>query len=313
VDLESFDVDAVARALSRMARHPARAARDRHRGLTAGVTVRGFPAIHRRHMTKFTIDYADTPFLATSQTNPNPVRLNWRCEMLLTRNRHMIEGQRVLDLASHDGRFTYACLRLGASSVLGVEGRPHLVANARENLAKLGIEEARFRFESGDIFDWLPRFEPGSFDVILCLGFLYHTIRQVEFFQHMERLRPKFLILDSDVELFRGWTALKLLRFVNRLRSARLSPGGLRELWSSLDEERAVLFFHTEDSRVEGSTIERSDVVGRPTAELLARLMALAGFEPRRLPWEGVPPDDRSGLRSYQTGERVSYVGERTR
>ncbi len=33
-------------------------------------------------------------------------------------------------MASHDGRFSYAALRLGAAHVTGVEGRAHLVAHA---------------------------------------------------------------------------------------------------------------------------------------------------------------------------------------
>lgn len=271
------------------------------------------PAILMTHMTKFAIDYSDTPFLETSQTNPNPTRLNWRCEMLLTRNQELIKNQRVLDLASHDGRFSYACLRLGARSVRGVEGRPHLVANARENFKKLGFEEDRFHFESGDIFEWLPRFEPDSFDVILCFGFLYHTIRQVEFFQHMERLRPKFLILDSNVERFRGWQLIKSLKFLNRLRSSSLSPARLAELWKSIDAERDALFFRSEDSREEGSTIERSNFIAVPTAGLMEKLMKVNGFEPRRIPWESAGIDDLAPLRGYDNGVRVSYVGERVK
>jgi len=262
-------------------------------------------------MVQFTIDYADTPFLQTSQTNPNPVRLNWRCEMLLTRNQAVLENRRVLDLASHDGRFSYACLRLGARSVTGVEGRPHLVANARENLKKLGFDDARFRFESGDMFEWLPRFEPGEFDVILCFGFLYHTIRQVEFFQQMERLRPRHLILDTNAERFRGWGFIKALKFLNRLRSSDLTPGRLRGAWNAIEPERAALFFHSEDSRVEGSTIEPSDFIAVPTPQLLEQLLTVSGFAPRRISWPEVQFDAVSGLRSYQTGERVSYLAER--
>jgi len=87
--------------------------------------------------TSFDIDYEDSPFLRTSKTAAHSNRLNWRCEILLTRNKERIEGQRVLDLASHDGRFSYACLKLGATHVTGVEVRHHLVEFATRNLISL--------------------------------------------------------------------------------------------------------------------------------------------------------------------------------
>jgi SAM-dependent methyltransferase len=262
--------------------------------------------------TNFTIDYGDTPFLRTSQTNPNPVRLNWRCEMLLTRNRAILENARVLDLASHDGRFSYACLQLGARSITGIEGRPHLVENARENLKGLGIDESRFRFEVGDIFEWLPKFEPGSFDVILCFGFLYHTTRQVEFFQQMERLAPRHLILDTNVEMFRGWGMIKLLRFANRLVRSRLAPpGGWGALWRSIDVERAAMLFRYEDYTEEGSTIEERSFIAVPTSTLMDHLIDLSGFEPRRIDWENAGIDHDAGLGQYEEGGRASWVAER--
>ena len=72
----------------------------------------------------FYVDYKDTPFLETGKIKAEalPYRLNWRCEILLTRNQEAINGKRILDLASHDGVFSYACLKLGASHVTGVEG-----------------------------------------------------------------------------------------------------------------------------------------------------------------------------------------------
>ncbi len=72
------------------------------------------------------IDFTDTQFLETSKTAAFANRLNWRAEILLSRNREVIEGKSVLDLASHDGRFSWACLELRASRVVGVEGRQEL-------------------------------------------------------------------------------------------------------------------------------------------------------------------------------------------
>src|SRR5437773_4649551 len=100
-------------------------------------------------MDRFLIDYTDTPFRETGTISAHTNRLNWRCEMLLSRNQDLIRGKRVLDLASHDGRFSYACLRLGARHVTGIEFQPELVAAANHTLARLGHQPETFRFLQG--------------------------------------------------------------------------------------------------------------------------------------------------------------------
>jgi 2-polyprenyl-3-methyl-5-hydroxy-6-metoxy-1,4-benzoquinol methylase len=45
-------------------------------------------------------------------------------------------------------------------------------------------------FVQGDVFDYLASASKNEFDVILCLGFLYHTVRQVDFFRQVKRLAP---------------------------------------------------------------------------------------------------------------------------
>jgi len=149
--------------------------------------------------TGFQVNYENTPFLQTSETGPHPNRLNWRCEILLTRNQKAIKGKRILDLASHDGRFSWACLELGANHVTGVEGRQHLVESATDNLMGLGYKPEEFTFIQGDIFDYLPGVKPQEFDTILCLGFFYHTVRQIELLSEIKRIQPKFMVLDTYI------------------------------------------------------------------------------------------------------------------
>ncbi len=114
------------------------------------------------------VNFQNTPFLETSKTAAYSNRLNWRCELLLTRNQSVIKNKRILDLASHDGRFSWACLKLGAKHVTGVEARAYLVESSIKNLNSLGIDSANFEFICGDIFDCLANFEPEQFDTILC-------------------------------------------------------------------------------------------------------------------------------------------------
>ena len=83
-------------------------------------------------------------FYETSETSSFPWRLNLRHEAVIAQNADLFPGARVLDLASHDGRWSMAALEAGASSVLGIEARPELVANAETTLRRYGVDESRF-------------------------------------------------------------------------------------------------------------------------------------------------------------------------
>ena len=87
-----------------------------------------------------------------------------------------VEGKRVLDIASHDGRWTMAAIDAGASHVLGIEARKALVDAAHATFAKYAVMPKKFGFITGDVHDVLTRVPPGSIDTVLCLGFFYHTI-----------------------------------------------------------------------------------------------------------------------------------------
>lgn len=141
-----------------------------------------------------------TRFEETSTVASNLSRLNFRAHMIISRNRHLIEGRTVLDLACHDARFTTAALlEGGAKKVVGIEAREHVAAAGRENLAHYGIGQDRAKIITGDIFTEMAKLEPGIFDTVLCLGFLYHTARQFEVASLISRLGATAVIIDSTV------------------------------------------------------------------------------------------------------------------
>ena len=78
-------------------------------------------------------------FYTTSQTSPFPHRLNGRHQAIIARNASIISGKRVLDIASHDGRWSFAALQAGAAHVTGIEPRRELIANAHETFAHYGV------------------------------------------------------------------------------------------------------------------------------------------------------------------------------
>lgn len=137
-------------------------------------------------------------FFETSETSPQPWRLNLRREAIFGEYRHLFTGARVLDIASHDGRWSFAALEAGASHVTGVEARPELVAEAQATLEHYGVDPGRYDFRTGDVFEVLR--EPVDADVVLCLGFFYHTIRYSELWTRMRQSAPRDILIDTLVE-----------------------------------------------------------------------------------------------------------------
>jgi Methyltransferase domain len=137
-------------------------------------------------------------FYETSSTSPFRGRLNLRYEAIFAENRDIFRGARVLDLASHDGRWSLAALKTGASQVVGLEANADLVTAARENLRHYCGDEGQYRFVAGDLFEVLrdQRFEA---DVVLCLGFLYHTLRYNELLRRIRDIGPRYLVVDTQV------------------------------------------------------------------------------------------------------------------
>ena len=93
---------------------------------------------------------------------------------------------------------SFAALRAGASHVTGVEARPHLVESARANLAQEGVAASSYDFVCTDLFDWLLNGDL-EVDVVLCLGFVYHTMRYSELFAGLSTTGARQLILDTEV------------------------------------------------------------------------------------------------------------------
>jgi len=271
---------------------------------------------------KFQINYRDTPFLLTSETAPYVNRLNWRAEILLTRNKEAIKDKKILDLASHDGRFSYACLKLGAAHVTGIEARPHLVRNAMESFSKLEFDPHSFTFIQNDVFDYLPKVKQGEFDTILCFGFFYHTIRQIELLREIGRIRPKYFILDTRIEkeviikdFKKRGSSSKLIKLVFKIKPKHFvklkeSIQKAKKALSISQEKTPCLIFRYENNEREGLTIDPIKLVAYPTKSFIEQFFSHCGYAFKQLNWSEKEINDWTGINVYRIGMRVSYIAK---
>jgi hypothetical protein len=84
--------------------------------------------------------------------------------------------------------------------------------------------DRRFRFIAGDVFDVLRR-EKLDVDVVLCLGYLYHTLRYNELMHRIRELDPGHLVIDTQVvpAVRQPFVRIRLDR-AERQRNAVLDP-----------------------------------------------------------------------------------------
>ena len=207
-------------------------------------------------------------------------RMNERYEAMFASNRDIFDGARVLDLASHDGRYSFAALKAGAAHVTGVEVRQSLVDRAQEAFAFYDQDPGTYRFVCGDVFEVLTR-ERFDVDVVLCFGYLYHTYRHTELMYRLHNLAPRHLIVDTMVTSGRQPT-LRVIREedVEDIRSA------------------------AQDAYSVGRVL-----VLRPSVPALEILLRAYGFEIESMyDWKsrlaGRPP--MPGLEGYAKGKRVT-------
>lgn len=222
-------------------------------------------------------------FFDTSRAGSSD-RLRWRYNYLFHERRDLFQGKRVLDLGSHDGRWSFCALHAGARYVLGVEARAELVRSGVANIEHYGISRASFDFLIGDVFEVLPAIDPrggrGLFDVGLVLGFLYHTARHFETLALVERLGCQNVIVETNV-----------------------IP----------NETRPLVLFRMEEVDVSHNAYSRMGVTagrtmsGLPSIPAVEMLLHCFGYRSEVLPLPTM--DDVEGIEDFQTGRRVAILG----
>jgi methyltransferase family protein len=220
-------------------------------------------------------------FYETSHIGSDPNRLNTRYQALIEANLDCIRNCSILDLGSHDGRWSFAALKAGADRILGIEARSDFHTRAIETFQSYSIPEDRFSFLLGDVFKRLPEVPPGSIDTVFCFGILYCTSYHQLLLELIANLKPKTLILDTFISTLSD--PVIELRVVETKGDILASSSG------------AML---------------RTILLGYPSRAALELMLKNAGFYFRYFDWQGASLEDWTSLKDYQGGTRVTLRAE---
>lgn len=218
-------------------------------------------------------------FQETSRTAATNLRLNMRHEAIIEDNRDILGGARVLDIASHDGRWSFAALKAGARHATGIESRSRLIDQARKTFSDYGIKSRQYRFICGDVFEVLAK-KQFKVDVVFCLGFLYHTLRYPELFSAIRALDPRYLVMDTKISQHEDQVIALAVNNAN------------------------VESHATADAYSRG----KSTLAGWPSMYALTRMLHVYDFDlEHTYDWtDRLSRGRRAGMKDYLEGERVT-------
>ncbi|MHB8533349.1 MAG: class I SAM-dependent methyltransferase [Solirubrobacteraceae bacterium] len=213
-----------------------------------------------------------TPIDGNVDMNRHEQRRRYFFDALLKVNDGSLAGLRVLDLGCNAGFWSLQAVEAGADFVCGVDGRRMHVEQAELVFEAKGIDPGRFRFEEANIFthDFRERF-----DVVLCLGLMYHIAKPLELFEIFDRTGAELVVIDTAVSF---------------------APGSHFEV--------------NRDAREDPRNAVDYEIVLVPTRGALSDLAAEFGYTTVALAHN---MSDYTGMRDYLIRRRLAFVCARTR
>lgn len=227
--------------------------------------IAGFPHWHY----EFDLQGVRTPITNPEFANRHRERKRYLFDPLVRLCGGSLAGKRVLDLGCNAGFWSLAALDAGADFILGVEGRQMYTDQAELVFEAKGVDRDRYRFFVGDLFE-LDLDREAPFDIVLCLGLLYHVSKPMSLFERIGAWNTDILLVDTTLALL---------------------PGSYLRIVEEKPEDRLTAVDHM--------------IVFVPTRQAVAKLAREVGYSvvmlrPRFRSWEGAG--------DYQVGSRRAFV-----
>jgi hypothetical protein len=197
-------------------------------------------------------------------------RLERRREFIVEPYADELKDARVLDLASHDGRWSYALAAAGAREVVGIEFRQDLIDQFAEY--PQGETRDKVSFIQGDVFEELPKLlaRGEKFDVVAIFGLYYHIMDHYTLLKLVKQLGARLVVIDSEF-LTRGAAVIRL----------------------SLESTASHL------NTISHETGQAEAPIGIASREALEMMAGSLGYAVSWADWDTLPEDERVGLSEY--------------
>jgi SAM-dependent methyltransferase len=227
--------------------------------------INGFDRWHYQ----FDLDGHLTPIHDESKINRHVQRKRYFFDPLVTLLGESLAGKRVLDLGCNAGFWSLHAIESGCDFVLGIDGREMHIDQASLVFDVKGVPKDRYRFVQANIFE-TDFAALGKFDVVLCLGLLYHVGKPIELMERIAEVGSDIVVVDTHL--------------------SSVSGSCLEIIHESLEDPR--------------SAVDR-ELVLWPTRQAVRDMVQLFGYEARMLKPRF---DDYTGARDYREGHRRAFL-----
>jgi 2-polyprenyl-3-methyl-5-hydroxy-6-metoxy-1,4-benzoquinol methylase len=197
-------------------------------------------------------------------------RMNLRHQFLVAPFEKEIRGSKVLDIAAHDGRWSYALAAAGAAEVYGVEARRELIDKFSAFPEK--VFKDRVTLKESDLYRELDHLieKKSVFDVVALYGIFYHVMDHYGLLAKVTRLNPKVIIIDSEfITATNPMIQLARERTDNVLNAIAQVPN------------------------------QQTTLIGVPSTAAMERMASVLGYNHEWLDWDVIPKHLRIGVHDY--------------
>jgi tRNA (mo5U34)-methyltransferase len=111
------------------------------------------------------------------------------------------QSVRCLDIACNEGFFSFELAKRGAREVVGFDARPIVIEKAQ--LVQSQLSHPNVSFSLFDL-EQLSAEWKGRFDVVLCLGIVYHLENPIGCLRRVRSVTEKVCVIDTQLNRFSG-------------------------------------------------------------------------------------------------------------
>lgn len=156
--------------------------------------VADFPRWHYR----IDLGGVETPIAEPRHVNRHLQRRRYFFEPLVRQLGGSLQGRRILDLGCNAGFWSLAAIDHGCDYVLGIDGRAMHIEQANLVFEAREVSRNRYDFLKANLFE-VDFGSLGEFDVVLCLGLMYHTSKPMELMERIDSVNTDALVIDTTL------------------------------------------------------------------------------------------------------------------
>jgi tRNA (mo5U34)-methyltransferase len=144
-----------------------------------------------------------TPIADPSRVNRHLQRKAYFFEPLVKLCGGSLKGKRVLDIGCNAGFWSLQAIEAGCEYIFGIDGRQMHVEQANLVFETKGIENNRYDFVQGDIFEY-DFAQHGEFDIVFYFGLMYHINKPVVLMEKIAEVNSDIVVIDTDLSTLKG-------------------------------------------------------------------------------------------------------------